>query len=432
MKENILPNESKKNIRKKKNKKCNQFKYIIIIFCTLKYYYQKYYEEHYLDNFDMLTFFHNFNKYSLNFEKKKILLFDYIDSDVCEDINAYTIFQYYQKMNNNDAYYFINGNSNFYKSLIEQNKTKNIVPLKDQNDIETLIPFFYETKIIVQSFASHIIQYYISRIKHIKFLYLTHAVNYFKTNTIIIELEKIVKKKQNIILTSPYEYNLYKKINLYEEKAMHPAGLPRYDRLVNSKKNESENDCILISFTFRNYNNSVFEKSYYKERLEELLSDEDLLNYLEKRNIDLVYTQHHFDVFRGRKLNETLFPKVKFKTQKFLRKYIEQCSLCITDISSISFDFMFQNKPVLFYYLDIDDPYNFTDKQYMKIDQDNSIYYDNVFESKYELVDKIKYYVDRKFELDENLKAKYKNMFYCKVNITQKIVNIISSITNEK
>ena len=51
-------------------------------------------------NFDMLTYFYNVNKYSINFEKKKILLFDYIDSDVCEDINAYTIFQYYQKMNN--------------------------------------------------------------------------------------------------------------------------------------------------------------------------------------------------------------------------------------------------------------------------------------------------------------------------------------------
>ena len=42
-------------------------------------------------NFDMLTYFYNVNKYSINFEKKKILLFDYIDSDVWEDINAYTI-----------------------------------------------------------------------------------------------------------------------------------------------------------------------------------------------------------------------------------------------------------------------------------------------------------------------------------------------------
>ena len=91
MKEKILPDESNKKSQKKKNKKYNQFKYIIIILCTLKYYYQKYYEEHYIDNFDMLTYYYNVNKYSINFEKKKILLFDYIDSDVCEDINAYTI-----------------------------------------------------------------------------------------------------------------------------------------------------------------------------------------------------------------------------------------------------------------------------------------------------------------------------------------------------
>ena len=46
MKEKILPDESNKKSQKKKNKKCNQFKYIRIILCTLKYYYQKYYEEH--------------------------------------------------------------------------------------------------------------------------------------------------------------------------------------------------------------------------------------------------------------------------------------------------------------------------------------------------------------------------------------------------
>ena len=93
---------------------------------------------------------------------------------------------------------------------------------------------------------------------------------------------------------------------------------------------------------------------------------------------------------------------------------------------------MFQNKPVLFYYLDIDDPYNFTDKQYMKIDQDNSIYFDNVFETRDKLVDKIKYYVDRNFVLDDELKDKYDNMFFCKANITLTIVNIINKITNEK
>ena len=68
----------------------------------------------------------------------------------------------------------------------------------------------------------------------------------------------------------------------------------------------------------------------------------------------------------------------------------------------------------------------------MKIDQDNSIYFDNVFETRDKLIDKIKYYVDRNFVLDDGLKDKYDNMFFCKVNITQTIVNIISKITNEK
>ena len=429
MKERILSVSKNKKIRKKK---CNHFKCIIIILCIIKYYYQQYYEEHHPESFEMMKYFNNLNKNADNYEKKKILLLDYIDSNVCEDINAFTIFQYYQKMNNDNAYYFINEKSNLYKSLIEQNKTKNIVPIKDQNDIDTLTPYFYEAKIIVQSFSSHNIQYYVSRIKHLKFLYLTHAVNYFKKNTIAIELAELIKEKQNIIITSPYEYNFYKNTNLYEEKAMHLGGLPRYDRLVNSKKNESENDCILISFSFRGYNNSVFESSYYKKRIEELLNDENLLSYLEQRNIDLVFTQHHYDVFRDRKLNEALFPKVKFKTQKFLSKYIEQCSLYITDISSVSFDFMFQEKPVLFYFLDFDDPYNFTEKQYMKIDEDNSIYYDNVFYSKQKLIDKMIYYIDRNFELDEKLKAKYQKMFYYKVNITQTIVNIINNITGIK
>ena len=44
------------------------------------------------------------NKYSVYREPKYILLFDYINSPVCEDSNSFTIFQYYQQHNNNDAY----------------------------------------------------------------------------------------------------------------------------------------------------------------------------------------------------------------------------------------------------------------------------------------------------------------------------------------
>ena len=418
------------NKKKKRQIKKQRIKHIIILFCIIKYIYQRY--NIITDDTSFLKFIYQLNRNAYKYEKKKILLFDFIDSNVCEDTNAYLIFQYYQKINNDNAYYVINQNSDLYKSLVDQNKTKNLIPVSSNFDFYKLYPILLETKILVQSYVFVNFQRIARLVKYLKFLYLCHAVNYFKKNTIKYELATLSEKKRNIIVTSPYEYNFYKKNNIYKEKAMHPGGLPRYDRLVNIKKAPSEKNCILISFTFRQYNNIIYENSFYLKRLYELLSDENLLSYLEQKNTELIYIQHHFDISRGRKIEQSSFPKIKFESQKMLSKYIEQCSLYITDISSVSFDFMFQNKPVLFYFLDIDDPFDFEEKEYMQIDYDNSIYHDNVFYDKEKLVKKIKHIVDTNFELDENLKNKYQNMFYYKSNIIQKIVNVINNIINEK
>ena len=156
--------------------------------------------------------------------------------------------------------------------------------------------------------------------------------------------------------------------------------------------------------------------------INKLLNDEFLNTYLEKKNIDLVFIQHHHDVIRRRIIDKNFSGKIKFIEQKYLSHYIEQCSLYITDFSSISFDFMFQKKPVLFYHLDINDTIEFEEKSYMKID------YNNVFSFHEDLVNKIKFYVERNFTLEKGLEEKYKNMFYYKDNITQKIVDVINNV----
>ena len=127
-------------------------------------------------------------------------------------------------------------------------------------------------------------------------------------------------------------------------------------------------------------------------------------------------------------MNKNISSKIKFLPQKNLSHYIEQCSLFITDFSSISFDFMFQNKPVLFYHLDKNDKFMFKEKSFMKIDYNNSIYFDNVFLKIRKLVNKVEFYINRNFSLEEGLAKKYKTMFYYKKNITQKIVNIINNL----
>lgn len=182
------------NKKKKRQIKNKLIKFIIIILCIIKYENQK--NNIITDDTSFLKFIYQLNRNSNKYEKKNILLFDFIDSNVCEDINAYLIFQYYQKINNDNAYYVINEESDLYKSLVEQNKTKNIIPLKSNFDYMKLYPILLETKILVQSYVLVTFQRIARMVKYLKFLYLCHAVNYFKLDSIKFELATLSEEKK--------------------------------------------------------------------------------------------------------------------------------------------------------------------------------------------------------------------------------------------
>ena len=414
----------------------NIIKEILLIVLLISFYnnskIKKWKEIDNLINNDIISnvddFINNLNNYSVYRKPKYILLFDYVSSPFCEDFNAYTIFQYYQENEINNAYYVLNEGTELYNYLLRQGKMKNIIPYKNNKHNNHLFPFLLNSKIIIQSYALFFFQKIVSHVKYLKFLYICHAVNYFKTSIIKIQLLKLVKNKQNIIVSSPYEYNLYKKMNLYDEKSMIKGGLARYDRFNYINKSLPKKKCILISFTYRSFNKEIYNKSLFRKNTYRLLNDKSLKLFLSNKSIDLIFIHHHHDVRRGIIINRNISNKIKFLSQKFLSNYIEQCSLFITDFSSISFDFMFQNKPVLFYHLDKKDKFKFKEKSFMKIDYNNSIYFNNIFSKQDKLINKIKYYVNRNFILESGLSEKYNTMFYTKTNITPKIIKIINNL----
>ena len=148
---------------------------------------------------------------------------------------------------------------------------------------------------------------------------------------------------------------------------------------------------------------------------------------MNSKKIDLIYINHHQDLNMNRSLNLNEFPYIKYKGQTSLSHYIEQCSLLVTDFSSIAFDFIFQNKPTLFYLIDVNDSLNFEEKQYMQNFQ-NKIYFDNVFIDQKKLVEKIILYTKKNFKINYELYKKYQNVFYFKNNITEKIIDVINDI----
>ena len=380
-------------------------------------------------NKKILRLIKKLNRFEFKRKPKYILFFDFITSPICSDKNSYLLFQEYKTNNDTNAYYVINEKTELYKSLLQKNQTQNLIPFTNFSNIEELFPYLLNSKIIVQSYALYEFQIIINKVKYLKLLYICHAVNYFKINQIKDELLKLDKDKQHIVLTSPYEYNLYNKMNLYNKKSMHFAGLPRYEQLSKNKKESNNEPCILTTFTYRSYNHSIYVNSLFRRNLVSLLKDETLLSFLKKKSINLIYIPHHFDEIRHRTLKKNEFPKIIIEKQESLSYYIEKCSLLITDFSSISFDFMFQKKPVLFYFIDVNEKFDFKEKSYMKIDENNSIYFENVFYEKIPLVNKVKYYINRKFNLDVGLSKKYKSLFYYKKGIINKVIKIINELT---
>ena len=90
-------------------------------------------------------FISKLNNYSIYRKPKYILLFDYVYSPICEDLNAFTIFEYYQEKNIENVYYILNEETELYHSLFDKNKTKNIIPYKKQHQLSPVL-FFHETQ----------------------------------------------------------------------------------------------------------------------------------------------------------------------------------------------------------------------------------------------------------------------------------------------
>ena len=379
---------------------------------------------------DIKSLVNELNLYKKYSKKNNIIFADYYISKICYDKSAYYLFQYYLEENIDFPYYIINNESEFYKSLKGKNKTKNLILYNNTDSpifYRTLFNYLKDTKIIINAYSIDLLQYISGNVDYIKYLKINHGIKHFKEQYAKTEFIKELNNKGNVICSSPYEYELYTKKLKYKPTQIHNASLSRYERFKYIKKNISEKNCILVSFTYRRYNRYIFEKSKYKENLNKLLNNKELITFLINKKVDLIYIPHHIELQQGKNYSQDLYKYCKVLNQSNLEHYIEQCSLFITDFSSLSFDFMFQNKPVLFYSIDKNDNNTIIEKQFMK-EPNDTIYFGNYFDRQDLLIDKIKYYINNTFKIDNNLRSKYNTVFHYKKNIHKILYKIINKI----
>lgn len=348
--------------------------------------------------------------YSLKNRNKKIFLF--MDRINKADDNAEHLFRYANKQNDNVIkYYVISKDCDDYNRLTKE--FDNIIPfgspkheklyltadkiISSNPDEKTLNPFSVNDEL--ESYANSI---------RIPKYYIRHGVTQGDMSGWLRRFDKNVSL---LLTSSEYEKDSFLKEGYnFDESIIQVLGLPRFDNL----KNENLKKQILIIPTWRNYlkdNEKLFVNSPYFKSLNELLSDEELIDIAETYGYEIKFKLHpnlentigdsnkkYIDLFN-------ISEKITVSSDEPYQKLFAESSLMITDFSSVFFDFGYLKKPIIYY--QPNDDHSFKDGYFDYYEMG----FGDVSKNINDLKQKIKYCLEHKCEMVEIYKERVDDFF---------------------
>ncbi|MDR5650338.1 CDP-glycerol glycerophosphotransferase family protein [Staphylococcus nepalensis] len=273
-------------------------------------------------------------------------------TDTAQD-NGIQFFKWLQKYTNINAYYVIDEDSNDYdnvsnlnniitfgsKKHFEVSSKANV--LISTHDLENILPYktaknFWGYENSVRIFLQHGV---LGRKK----------VEYDKNNY------ELPFHLFNVSSTNE-KYDIVVNQLGYEPKEVAVTGLPRFDSLPLKPKSKTKK--ILIMPTWRDWLNSdyAFENSEYMNRYINLINHPKFVQLIQDYNIEVNFYPHYrSQSFFKQHLDKTesLINYVSLGEQTVQDLLIEH-DVLITDYSSVSFDFSYMKKPVIFFHFDVE------------------------------------------------------------------------------
>ena len=188
----------------------------------------------------------------------------------------------------------------------------------------------------------------------------------------------------------------------YEEANVPVTGFARWDALTD--KRDDADRFILIMPTWRpwieNMTDDEFRQSDYYEHYVGLMTDKAFVSTLKKNDLRAVFYMHPKFADRVRLFDIKTDDAVDIVTPGStpMNEYIMKCHMLITDYSSVCWDVLYLDKPVLFYQFDY--------KRYMSelgsyIDMENDLPGERVFDVE-KLSSVVEKYAIKKFDLKED------------------------------
>lgn len=208
------------------------------------------------------------------------------------------------------------------------------------------------------------------------------------------------------------EYEFVKKEFGYNKNAIKYLGLCRFDNLHELNINKKQ---ILIMPTWRTWLNDIksfqeINKEEYFSKYNSLLNNIELINFIEKEGITIIFYPHdnmqkYINFFNVKSRNIVIANKKEYDVQQLLK----ESAILITDYSSVFFDFGYMEKPVIYYQFDLDKYRNNHYKEgYFKYERDG---FGKVIKTEEILVKELIINYNNELKLEDTYKQRINNFF---------------------
>lgn len=202
------------------------------------------------------------------------------------------------------------------------------------------------------------IENYIHLNKKTVMTHISHGIEGFKKILIQPEDKPLLKRTNFFNCASEYEFNI--KLNgwKFPESKLITTGMARFDRLqTNNPAIEVRN--ILLMMTWREWlfdlTEEEFMESDYFRCIAEILNDPKLKALILSDDLNIKVVLHpfmkkfekHFKPLQGGdRISVVTFDEASIKDE------VINADMLLTDYTSVSWDFLYQNKPIIFYMFD--------------------------------------------------------------------------------
>lgn len=142
----------------------------------------------------------------------------------------------------------------------------------------------------------------------------------------------------------------------YKPENVAVTGLPRFDNLP--LESEGKTKKILIMPTWRDWLNSdyAFENSEYMKKYKDLINHPKFAKLIQKYNIEVNFYPHYRaqSFFKNHLDNSKGLINYVHLGEQTVQDLLIEHDILITDYSSVSFDFSYMKKPVIFFHFDVE------------------------------------------------------------------------------